>query len=221
MIESNQLPEQNLTPKQPAAGAVLLKNIGSFLLDLIKIVVICAAIIIPIRYFLVQPFYVKGASMEPNFHDGEYLIIYQLPYQLNKIFNNFKEEDRGKILVIHPPDNLKDFYIKRLIGLPGEKIKIAGGGVYIYNFNHPNGFLLNESDYLPSAVNTAGGVETEIQLTANEVYVLGDNRSASLDSRRIGPVPVKNIIGQTFFRGWPIDKIGIIGKPKYTPIIKR
>lgn len=218
MIELNQLPDQNLAPKQPAAGVVILKNIGSFLLDLIKIVVVCAAIIIPIRYFLVQPFYVKGASMEPNFHDGEYLIIYQLPYQLNNIFNDFTENARGKTLVIHPPDNSKDFYIKRLIGLPGEKIKIAEGNVYIYNINHPEGFLLDESSYLPPGVNTIAGTEAEIKLTASQVYVLGDNRAASLDSRRIGPIPIKNIIGQTVFRGWPVDKVGIISQPKYNDL---
>jgi len=185
-----------------------------FVLELVKVTAVCAIVIIMIRWFLFQPFYVKGSSMEPNFYEGEYLIIYQLPYRFPGRFNAFKEGDRGKALILHPPNDPKEFYIKRLIGLPGERIKIENGKIKIYNAATPNGFLLDES-YLPKGLNTLQGRYDDVQLSLDEVYVLGDNRGYSLDSRRIGPIPIKNVIGTPVVRGWPFDRAGLIKNPKY------
>ena len=90
-----------------------------FVLEVAQVVIIAAAIIIPIRYFLIQPFIVKGASMEPNFSENEYLIIDELSYR-------FRDIERGEAVVLEPPTNEGEYYIKRIIGLPGETVEIAG-----------------------------------------------------------------------------------------------
>src|SRR5680860_453257 len=96
-----------------------------FVWEIIKVVSISLAIILPIRYFLIQPFYVKGASMEPNFHDREYLIVDEISYR-------FREPARGDVIVFRYPENPEEYFIKRIIGLPGESLEIMNGGVYLY-----------------------------------------------------------------------------------------
>lgn len=122
----------------PTLGAV-----ATFVLEIVQIAALALAIILPVRYFLVQPFIVKGVSMEPNFEDGEYLIIDELTF-------HFREPERGEIVVFHPPSSdEKQFYIKRVIGLPGETVEVNDGKVTIYNASNPNGFTLTEP-YLDS-----------------------------------------------------------------------
>ena len=190
------------------------RSLADFFLELIKVVAICAAIIILVRLMLFQPFYVKGSSMEPNYHDGEYLIIYQLPYRFPHFFHTFTEKERGRTIIFHPPNDPKEFYIKRLIALPGERVKIEDGVITIYNQDHPEGFALQEQ-YLPDGVRTMPGTAHEVTIGLDKIFVLGDNRSASLDSRRIGSVPVQNVIGEPIVRGWPLNRIGILRKPIY------
>lgn len=186
----------------------MFKNFALFVFELLKIVLISLVIIIPVRYFLIQPFYVKGASMEPNFHDKEYLIVDEISYRLNN-------PKRGDIIVFRYPRNPQEYFIKRLIGLPGEKIQIRDGGVYITNSEHPEGFKLEE-DYLGDGVKTYGFSEDVTTLGADEIYVLGDNRNASKDSRTFGPVNKSFLIGRVLFRGYPFDKIGTFKTPQYS-----
>lgn len=197
-------PEYASHPPRSRLGETL-----DFIVELIKVVAICASFLILVRWFLFQPFIVKGSSMEPNFYDKEYLIIYELPYHFPSIFKVFTENDRGRALIVHPPNDPKEFYIKRLIGLPGERIWIQGGRVTIYNTVRPEGFTLDEL-YLPPGAQTFPGSYEDVTLGLDEIYVLGDNRGASLDSRRIGPIPIKNVIGEPIFRGWPLQRIGLI-----------
>lgn len=180
-----------------------------FAVELARVTVICAVIIISVRWFLFQPFYVNGSSMEPNFYDGEYLIIYQLPYRFPNQFHGFTEENRGQVLIFRPPNALDQFYIKRLIGLPGEEVEIKDGKVIIYNDRFPDGFQLEEH-YIPFGVLTMTDSHDRIRIGQDEIYVLGDNRTRSLDSRRIGTVPIKNVIGRPVIRGWPITRAGVI-----------
>jgi signal peptidase I len=181
---------------------------GEFFIEIVKVVVISLAIIIPVRYFLIQPFYVKGASMEPNFHDHEYLIINEIAYRV-------EEPSRGEIVVFRYPKDPSQYFIKRIIGLPGEKIKIKDNKVYIFNDKYPNGIALNEEVYLSEDTQTPYFGKSEFVLGDNEYFVMGDNREASLDSRKFGPVPRRLIIGKAWVRGWPFDKIAIFGKPQY------
>jgi len=173
------------------------KSFGSFVVEVAKVILISLAIIIPVRYFLIQPFYVKGASMEPNFHDNEYLIIDELSYRLGS-------PHRGDVVVLHNPRRESEFFIKRVIGLPGETITISDGQVTITNTDHPDGFVLKES-YLSKGLVTSGTLSTP--LAANEYYVLGDNRPSSLDSRVFGPIDRRELIGRTWIRAWPPQRV--------------
>jgi len=190
------------------------RSILEFILELVKVTAISATIIILVRWLFFQPFYVKGFSMEPNFSDGEYLIIYQLPYRFSERFNQFTQAHRGTPVIFHPPNNPKQFYIKRLIGLPGERVKIEDGKVRIYNNANPDGFILEEN-YLSGSAKTLSGTYNDVQLGLDQIFVLGDNRTHSLDSRRLGPIPTTNVIGEPILRGWPLDKIGVVRKPTY------
>lgn len=169
--------------------------------ELIKIFLLAMVIIVPIRYFLVQPFFVRGASMEPTFLDGEYLVIDELSYRL-------REPQRGEVVVFRYPQSPSQFFIKRIVGLPGETVTIADGQVVVKNGAHLAGAVLNEAGYLEEEVRTGGQVTT--QLKDDEYFVLGDNRPASSDSRSWGVLPRHDIIGRTWFRAWPLGRWGMI-----------
>ena len=173
-----------------------MKKLFVFVWEITKIVVISLAIIIPIRYYLIQPFFVRGASMEPNFDNGQYLVIDEISYRFN-------EPERGDVIVFKYPLDPSQYYIKRVIGLPGEKIEIKDNSVFIYNSKFPQGEILEESYYLPEGRVTRGSIN--IKLSNDEYFVLGDNRSASSDSRQWGALSKDNIIGRVWLRAWPFD----------------
>ncbi|QQG52469.1 MAG: signal peptidase I [Candidatus Falkowbacteria bacterium] len=172
-----------------------------FVWEIVKVASISLAIILPVRYFLIQPFYVKGASMEPNFHDHEYLIIDEISYR-------FEAPTRGQVIVFRYPKDPQEYFIKRIIALPGEEIQIKDGKVIIYNDANPSGFTLNES-YLSPGLETMDNTGAKLKLSENEYFVLGDNRNNSKDSRSFGAVDKSFITGKVLFRGWPLDKIAL------------
>lgn len=191
-------------------------GIGGFILEIIKVFVLALVIILPIRVFLFQPFFVQGASMEPNFEDSQYLIINEFGYKQTAVdisnfhlftVNPFKELDRQEVTVFRYPKNRTQFFIKRIIGLPGERVQIKDGMVAIFNKENPDGFILDESAYLSSKVKTQG--ELVITLKDNEYFVMGDNRGASSDSRSWGPVKEADIVGKVLLRAWPLDQLSI------------
>lgn len=167
-----------------------------FLKEITSIILMSLVIVIPVRYYLIQPFVVKGASMEPNFKSGEYLIINEIEYR-------FSQPQRGDVIVFKYPKDPSEYYIKRIVGLPGEKIEIKGGQVTIYNGQYPQGLSLDE-EYLPKGNITRGDVIA--QLSKDEYYVLGDNRGSSSDSRIWGTLSRHYIIGKTWIRAFPFDK---------------
>lgn len=171
-------------------------DVLAFVWETIKVVVISLAIILPIRYYLVQPFFVKGASMEPNFEDGDYLLVNEISYR-------FSMPARGDVIVFRYPQDPSQFFIKRIIGLPSETIEIKDNKVTIHNKNKPEGLMIKES-YLASEQKTLGN--SIIKLENNEYFVLGDNRLQSSDSRRWGPVNQSLITGKAFLRPWPFNK---------------
>lgn len=164
--------------------------------EFIKVVVISLAIVLPIRAYVAQPFIVEGDSMEPNFSDGQYLIIDELSY-------NFKSPERGDVIVLRPPMQPSIFFIKRIIGLPGEEVKIEGGRIIIAGTDLGRAILKEE--YIPDGVDTIP--DSIIKLKDDEYFVLGDNRQRSSDSRAWGPLPKYNITGKAFLRLWPLSKI--------------
>ena len=176
-----------------------------FAWELIKILVLAGLTIGLVRYFLFKPFYVQGASMEPNFYNHEYLIIDELSYRL-------RAPERGEVIVFKYPGNTKEYFLKRIIGLPGERVKIFEGKVYIYNKEHPEGIVVEE-EYLPKDLATVGDVS--VQVDEGKYFLMGDNRPNSLDSRRFGPVDQNLIVGRAFFRGWPVSRIQKFGTPSF------
>lgn len=181
------------------------RGVGRFFWELLKAFLVAIVIIVPIRYFLVQPFFVRGASMEPTFDDGQYLIIDQLSYR-------FRVPARGEVVVFRYPNNPSQFFIKRVIGLPNETVRVEGGQVVIKNSQHPEGVILNETEYLPEGLRTGGQVE--MKLGSDDYFVLGDNRPASSDSRSWGLLQEKAIVGRVWVRAFPFDALTVFAPPK-------
>ncbi len=201
--EEQQLPEE----KKSSFKQSLLKSFGSiglFLLELIKVAVLAGLTIVLVRHFLFKPFYVKGASMEPTYFDKEYLIIDELSYRL-------RVPQRGEVIVFKYPEDQTEFFLKRIIGLPGERVKISEGKITIYNKEHPEGAILNET-FLPGDLLTSGE-RNFAPLSDNQYFVMGDNRPNSYDSRRFGAVDKNLVVGRVWLRGWPFNRAELISKP--------
>lgn len=199
----NSINELNEDPKK----GHFWKSSLDFILEISKTVIISLVIILPIRYFLIQPFMVDGDSMKPNFHNKEYLIVDEISYRLS-------EPTRGDVIVFHNPENHKEFYIKRIIGLPGESVKIEDGEIYIRTIGSEDFVKINESDYLSGEYKTFSYLK-EVNLKNDEYFVLGDNRNNSKDSRIIGPINKSLVIGRVLFRGLPLNKISTFDSSKF------
>ncbi len=183
----------------------ILKLIGGFILDFIQTIVTALAIFVIIYLFFFQPHQVKGNSMHTtltdSFDNGEYILT-------NKINYRFDKPERGDVVVFKAPQNEDYDYIKRVVGMPGETVKVFNGRVYI------NGLPLDESAYLPSTVNTSAGrflkEGEEVTIPEGKYFVLGDNRAHSSDSRDWGYVTEENIVGKAWFVYWPPNKLGLV-----------
>jgi len=167
----------------------------------IKMLFWAALIVLPVRYYIAQPFVVKGSSMEPNFYDSDYLIVDEISYHL-------RSPRRDEPIVLRYPKDPTEFFIKRIIGLPGETVEIKDGRVMVKNSEYPEGLILDQSYLDPPNRSTYPNV-TE-KLGDNEYFVLGDNRDFSSDSRIWGSVPRNMIIGRAFFRAWPWSDLGFV-----------
>ncbi len=187
--------------QQPQANAPLKRKIEKkdSLWDLVRFAIIAALIVLPIRFFIAQPFIVSGSSMVPTFQNGQYLIVDELSYRLGT-------PARGDVIIFRPPIDPTKFYIKRVIGLPGETVTVSSTQISITNSSHPQGFTLDE----PYIVNIGNGTPQTVALGDKEYFALGDNRTASYDSRKWGPVPEKNIVGRAFLRLVPLKTLGIL-----------
>lgn len=166
--------------------------------EIVRFSLVALLIVLPIRVFIAQPFIVSGASMETTFSTGQYLIVDQLTYHL-------EDPRRGDVIIFRYPKDPSKFFIKRVIGIPGDTVSISGRDVTITNSEHPDGVLLDESyilDMRPSATLT----ET---LGEGEYFVMGDNRDASSDSRAWGVLKRDNIVGRAFLRLFPLTTIGV------------
>jgi signal peptidase I len=168
-----------------------MRSVVSFLWEFAKIGVVAALIVVPLRAYVFQPFLVKGDSMVPNFHNGDYLIVDELSYK-------FREPVRGEIIVLKFPYDPSQRFIKRIVGLPGETLEIKDGKVIIYHPDSQDAFVLDESKYLDGTLQTPGSVR--VQLKASEYFVLGDNRGFSSDSRSWGPLSEKYIVGRMMWK---------------------
>jgi signal peptidase I len=166
------------------------------LLQFLEIVLLVILIVLPVRLFLFEPFFVLGDSMLPNYENYDYLIIEKISYRLT-------EPKRGDVIIFRPPVSARAYYIKRLVGLPSETLKIEDGRIYVYNSSTPSGFVLNEP-YLTSKF-TPGNYE--FKLKQGEYLVLGDNREESYDSRKWGSIHKRQITGRVLVRVIPLREI--------------
>lgn len=179
-----------------------------FSMDFLETAVVALSIFVVVYLFLVQPHEIKGSSMEPNFHNNEYILTDKISYRM-------RDPKRGEVVIFKAPKNPDVDYIKRVIALPGERVKVQNGSVFV------NGKKLNEA-YLNDTTNIfPGQFMTEgIEITVPEGYLfaLGDNRQHSSDSREFGPVKEDQIIGRALLRYWPIwpiQELGLVTEVKY------
>jgi signal peptidase I len=170
----------------------------TYFTELLKLAVVAALIILPIRFFVAQPFIVSGASMDPTFASGQYLIVDELSYHLG-------DPTRGDVVIFRYPKDPKQFFIKRVIGLPGETVHIQNGKVSVTKVDGTE-VTLDES-YVK---NLGNGSNMDKKLSGTEYFVMGDNRPESSDSRTWGTLPRENIVGRAFLRLLPLQNLSIL-----------
>lgn len=171
----------------------------NFLKEILKFIIIALVIIIPVRTYIAQPFIVSGASMDPTFKSGQYLIVDQLTYHLNN-------PRRGDVIILKNPMNPSVYFIKRVIGLPNETLVMNTGKVTIKNSDNPDGFQLEEK-YITQNHRTSDTFE--IKLSPTEYFVMGDNRPESSDSRTWGPLDSDLVVGRPVLRLFPISAASV------------
>jgi len=180
-----------------------IRAVIDFVMDILETIVFIGSIFIVMYLFIMQPNQVKGESMVPTFKNGDYILTSKIAYK-------FRSYQRGDVVVFKSPKNPDIDYIKRIIGLPGDRIVFKGSEVYV------NNILINEN-YISSPNNlweTGYAKENEeIIVSDNNIFVMGDNRPHSSDSRDFGPVEINSIIGNVFYRYFPAEKIGAINNP--------
>lgn len=205
------------TPEEPKKSRIW-SELFEFVWETAKVVLLSLVIILPVRYYLIQPFFVKGSSMVPNFHDKEYILVDKWTYRLGR-------PERGDVIVFKYPNNPSEYFIKRIIGLPGESVLVPGDNtVHVFNDRYPKGFILNEAGYLPKTnptLCTPGNdyCGVKVTLKADEYFVLGDNREHSSDGRFFGPVNKSQFFaGMAWLRLWPLNEIGLIPRTEYPPV---
>ncbi len=173
--------------------------------DFLQSIVVVLAVLVMIYLFVAAPQEISGASMEPNFQNGEYILT-------NKVLYKFREPKRGDVVIFKSPRNKEIDYIKRIIGLSGDIVKLENNTFYV------NGQPIVET-YLATGITTFGGSYLaegqEIVVPPGTFFVVGDNRPHSSDSREFGPIPLEDFIGVAFLRYWPFNRFGTLEHPVY------
>ncbi len=177
-----------------------LRNLWLFFLDFLETIVVSLAIFAVVYIFLFQPHQVDGKSMEPNFHNAEYILTDKISYRLGS-------PKRGDVVVFHSPqDNTTDF-IKRIVGVPGDLVMVKDGYFYLNGTRLDEAYINDPGKVAPGRFLREGATA---EVPAGQYLVMGDNRLHSSDSREWGFVPKANIVGRAFFRYWPLDSFGSI-----------
>jgi signal peptidase I len=182
-----------------------MKQFLASFLEVVELALVAVGGVFLIRTFLVQPFLVNGSSMVPNFEDGDYLLVDELTYR-------FRPPERGEVVVFHYPNDTSTYFIKRIIGLPHERIEITDGRIVLFKEGNPQGEVLHEP-YLAPGYITSG--ERTIALGEDEYFVLGDNRSYSFDSRSWGALSRNELVGVVRLRLWPFANVQAFAAPQY------
>ncbi|MCA9349765.1 signal peptidase I [Candidatus Saccharibacteria bacterium] len=205
----------DLSKPNPKTKKTSLKSLSK---GLVKNFIMPIGLLVFVHLFVFQPFNVSGHSMEPNISEGDYLIITKAEINLAKLASklgiNGYGVKRGDIIVLRFPSNPDRYFIKRVIGLPNERLVISQGKVTIYNQQNPNGFTLDEY-YIDPSQTTLG--DQDVQITDDNFFVIGDNRSpnGSYDSRSWGLLPYQNIVGISRIRVLPSEHFGSTASADY------
>jgi signal peptidase I len=182
-----------------------IKRAVGAIFDFLQGIVVILAVLVMVYLFIMSPQEINGASMEPNFHNAEYILT-------NKVLYKFREPKRGDVVIFKSPKNKEVDYIKRIIGLPGETVKLQNNTFYV------NGQKVEEP-YLPADIVVFGGSflreGEEIVVPPGQYFVAGDNRPHSSDSREFGTIAKEDFIGAAFLRYWPISQMGTLPHPTY------
>lgn len=172
----------------------------NFFVEVFKFSILALIIVVPFRFYIAQPFIVSGASMSPTFETGQYLIVDQISYR-------FEEPHRGDVVIFKYPNDPSKYFIKRIIGLPGEVVELENGTTAVSSLGDDTSKLVLAETYLQTDPTDD---HLSITLSSDEYFVMGDNRGASSDSRVWGPVPRKNIVGRAYIRLLPPRTMGIL-----------
>jgi len=183
--------------QEPLTTKIVIPPKENFWKDFFSFLFIALAIAIPFRYFIAQPFIVSGSSMDPTFADKQYLVVDEITYR-------FSEPKRGDVIIFKFPLETSKYFIKRIIGLPGERVVVEGPKTTIFNTEYPEGIVLPESFVVYPSTKTA-----DVTLKDDEYFTMGDNRDKSLDSRYWGPMPKEDMVGRAILRLFPLTKIGV------------
>ena len=197
--------EKSISKKKPFIMIKLLRSVINFFFDFLETIVVALSVFVVVYLFIIQPHEVKGSSMEPSFQNNEYIITDKLSYR-------FGNPQRGDVVIFKAPINPDVDYIKRIIGLPGEKVKISQSKVYIDDKLLDEPYLEEITPLFPGGFVQEG---ITIDIPIDHYFVMGDNRPHSSDSREFGPIPRKSIVGKAIFRYWPINELGLIPTVSY------
>ncbi len=181
----------------------VFKAILEFVMDILETVVFIGSLFIVVYLFIMQPNQVKGASMDPTFNSGDYIFTSKVTYK-------FRSYNRGDVVVFKSPRNPDIEYIKRIIGLPGDKVMIKDSEVYVNGVKLTENYIAAKTNLWENGFSKNG---EEVTVPDGELFVMGDNRPRSSDSREFGPVPEDTVIGQVFYRYFPSTKMGSIDNP--------
>jgi signal peptidase I len=182
--------------------------------EIVETLLLAALIFFLVR-LVVLNFRVDGQSMTPNLDDGQMLLVNRNAYEFvdwqGNTFYPFDPPERGDIVVFNPPTESDKPYIKRIIGLPGDEVTFNNGQVFV------NGEMLDE-DYIEDRTRCGRSDFCDVIVPEGQIFVLGDHRSNSSDSRVFGPVPIENVIGKAWLSYWPADDIGFVPHEDYPDI---
>lgn len=169
-----------------------------FLSELLTFVLPALVVVLVLRFFVAQPFIVSGASMDPTFYNGQYLIVDELSYRLGA-------PSRGEVIIFRYPKDPSQFFIKRIVGLPGETVYVSRNAVSVKKTDGSTTELRE-----PYITNRGNGPDQTVVLGPDEYFVMGDNRPESSDSRVWGTLPRENIVGRAFLRLLPLSSISFL-----------
>jgi len=195
--------ETNAGPRRHRYGCAI---------EIAQTVILTLVTFFAIQNFVAQPFQVKGSSMQRTFADSDYVLV-------DRLTPRWSPYVRGQVIVFHPPDSVTDRaepFIKRVIGVGGDAVEVKDGQVFV------NGVALDEPYLFRDAAGvtepTDAGGQTSWVVPDGDLFVMGDHRQASEDSRVFGPIPITSVIGRATFRYWPLPEVGIIVTPAYGTI---